>query len=238
MGIGRLGVYGKKKITKTNKKSHTCSGQGWLARKLLCKISIQGDEFIIYSPAIMANTKGSAFVALKSFVTRRFGHKGWKRYLSCIEPKERNAVEMPSTKEWYDLGLWIRSLHVLKEVFGDEEPKVVYEFGRHEASRDLSTWQRLFLRTANPAYVLEKATEYWCKFCDFGSWKVERKGNKAATATLRGVPVVDALYCEELTGYLNRLFELVGAKNLQLEHSHCHSRSRGGDSYAWNGSWD
>jgi predicted hydrocarbon binding protein len=184
----------------------------------------------------MARTKGSAFVALKSFVTRRFGYEGWKRYLGRIEPRERRDIEMPSAKEWYDLNVWVGSLQVLKDVFGEELPEVVFEFGRHEAERDLSTWQRLFLRMANPAYVIEKATEYWRKFCDFGRWEVERKGNNAAVATLTGVPVADALYCEELTGYLKHLFELVGAKNVKVEHSRC--RSRGDDDCVWNGSWD
>jgi predicted hydrocarbon binding protein len=184
----------------------------------------------------MANTKGTGFVALKSFVTRRFGYEGWKLYLGRVEPRERNDIEMPSAQAWYDLGIWIRSLHVLKDVFGEEVPRVVYEFGRHEADRDLNTLQRLFLRMANPAYVIEKATEYWRKFCDFGRWQVERKGSNSATATLTGVPVADDLYCLEMTGYIYRLFELVGAKNVHVEHAHC--RSRGDDNCVWNGSWD
>jgi predicted hydrocarbon binding protein len=184
----------------------------------------------------MARTKGSAFVALKSFVTRRFGYEGWKRFLGRIEPKDRDGIEMPSASEWYDLEIWVRSLHVLKDAFGDEAPGVVYEFGQHEADRDHNTWQRLFLRLANPAFVIEKATEYWRKFCDFGRWEVKRQDGNAATATLAGVPVADALYCEELTGYLKRLFELVGAKNVQVEHARC--RSRGDESCVWRGSWD
>jgi predicted hydrocarbon binding protein len=184
----------------------------------------------------MARTKGSAFVALKSFVTRQFGYEGWKRYLGRIEPRERKDIEMPSANEWYDLEVWIHSLQILKEVFGDELPEVVFEFGRHEAKSDLNFGQRLFLRLANPAYVIEKAGEYWRKFCDFGRWEVERKGSTGAVATLIGVPVADALYCEELSGYLKHLFELVGAKNVKLEHTHC--RSRGDDSCVWDGSWD
>jgi len=184
----------------------------------------------------MARTKGSAFVALKSFVTRRFGYEGWKRYLSRIEPGERKEIEMPSAKEWYDLDVWIRSLHVLKDVFGEEVPEVVFAFGRHEAKSDINFGQRLFLRLANPAFVIEKAGEYWRKFCDFGRWEVERKGDKAAMASLLDVPVTDVLYCDELSGYLKHLFELVGAKNVRLEHTHC--RSRGDDKCVWNGSWD
>jgi uncharacterized protein (TIGR02265 family) len=184
----------------------------------------------------MARTKGSAFVALKSFVTRRFGYEGWKRYLGRIEPRERKDIEMPMANEWYELDTWVRSLQVLKEVFGEELPEVVFEFGRHEAKSDLNFGQRLFLRLANPAYVIEKAGEYWRKFCDFGRWEVERKSENAAVASLLDVPVADALYCEELSGYLKHLFELVGAKNVQLEHTKC--RSRGDDKCVWNGSWD
>jgi len=182
----------------------------------------------------MAKTKGNAFVALKSFITRKFGYDEWRRYLSLVEPGERKKVEMPMAKEWYDLDVWYRALHLLAENFGDDRQKIVLEFGRHEAERDLNGIQRLFLRLANPAFVLEKAGEYWKNFCDFGEWKIERTEN-GAWAELAGVPVVDELYCTELLGYLSRMMELVGAKNVVAAHEQC--RARGDDKCVFTGSW-
>jgi predicted hydrocarbon binding protein len=182
----------------------------------------------------MARTKGTCFVALKSFITRRFGYDDWRRYLSLLEPKDRRLAEMPSAKEWYDLEAWFRALHVLADNFGDSPKEVVLEFGRHEAERDLSGIQRLFLRLANPAFVLEKAGEYWKNFCDFGEWKIERVEN-GARAELAGVPLLDELYCTELLGYLGRMMELVGAKNVKAEHSQC--RARGDEKCIFVGSW-
>jgi predicted hydrocarbon binding protein len=175
-------------------------------------------------------------VALKSYVAKRFGYDGWRKYLSALEPKVRKQVEMPSAREWYELDVMLRALHSLRDVFGEEQTDVVGDFGRHEAERDMSTVHRLFFRLANPAYVLEKATEYWRSFCDFGEWQVVRDSSHGATATLVGVPVVDEVYCQELSGYLQRLFELVGAKNVKSEHARC--RARGDETCVWVGSWD
>jgi len=182
----------------------------------------------------MAKTKGTGFVALKSFITRQFGYDDWRRFLSLLEPADRKKVEMPSAKEWYDLETWFRVLHVLSDNFGDDQRKVVLDFGRHEADRDLTSIQRLFLRLANPAFVLEKAGEYWRNFCDFGEWRIERVEN-GARAELADVPILDELYCTELLGYLGRMMELVGAKNLQTEHIQC--RARGDDKCIFTGSW-
>ena len=184
----------------------------------------------------MARTKGTVFVALKSFVTRMYGYDAWKQYLAQLEVSDRRQIEMPSAKEWYDLGVMLRSLQILDVVFGKDSGDVVYDFGRHEADRDLNTLQRVFLRMANPAFVIEKATEYWRNFCDFGEWRVERNGKKTATAILLGVPVTDPVYCRELSGYLQRLFELVGAKNVHSEHTRC--RSRGDAQCEWVGKWE
>ena len=47
---------------------------------------------------------------------------------------------------------------------------------------------------------------------------------------------VDELYCIELTGYLKRMWELVGARNVSVKHDEC--RAKGHDRCVWTGAWN
>ena len=183
----------------------------------------------------MAKIKGSFFTALKAFIQDRFSQDGWSRFVEAMPEKERIQFEMPVSGKWYDLELAHASLRALVEVLGDGSEELAADFGRFDAERDLTGVQRFFLRMANPAYTIEKAGEYWNRFCDFGEWKIERRGKSEAAATLSGVPLVEKLYCRQLGVYLVRMFELVGAKDIQVEHTSC--LARGDQVCTWVGSW-
>jgi predicted hydrocarbon binding protein len=183
----------------------------------------------------MARSKGTVFVALKSFIRKRFGDDGWQRFLASMPDADRVQVEMPVSGKWYELALVHRALHALVDELGGGNVDIAEDFGKHDAENDLNTVQRIFLRLANPAYAIEKSGQYWSRFCDFGELKVTRHGKNSASATLTGVPLVEELYCRQLTGYLTRLFELVGAKDLKVSHSEC--CARGDRQCTWMGTW-
>ena len=71
---------------------------------------------------------------------------------------------------------------------------------------------------ANPAYVLEKAGEYWSRFYDSGEWEVVRETPNRARGTLSGVQPFDPYLGIYVTEYCHRLFELVGAKEVRTSH--------------------
>jgi len=49
------------------------------------------------------------------------------------------------------------------------------------------------------------------------------------------MPFKDELFCRELEGYLARMFELAGAKDMKVIHSEC--RSRGDTRCIFEGTW-
>ena len=188
----------------------------------------------------MAKTRGTVLVALKDFVREQFGDDGWERLLDTLDDADRLQVELPTSISWYDIELVFRALGALDEVLGAGDLGVVERFGRFEAERDLTTIQRVFLRMASPAWVVEKVGQYWRRFADFGEWDIQREavdGNKAfgVTAVLMGVPRPDRCYCAELTGYFARCLELVGAKDVSVTHPEC--RAKGDPRCAFVGRW-
>ena len=173
-----------------------------------------------------AKTKGVGFVNVKSFATERFGARAWEAVLERLAPEDRDELSSIVSVGWYSLPLYARLIRALDEVHGYGDLALVVQLGRYEAERDLTTIHRVFLRFTNPAFIVEKTGEYWKRFHDSGEWKIAREPNGVA-GVLEGWGCVDHALCRELVGYLSRVLELVGAKNVIFEHPKCRARNDG-----------
>ena len=183
-----------------------------------------------------AKTKGVGFVNVRAFTEERFGGvKGWGAVVERLVAADRRELEGLLPVGWYSLGLYARLIRALDHVHGYGDLALVVQLGRFEAERDLTTIHRVLLRVANPAYLLEKNADYWRRFHDTGVWVVERQGPTRVRAFLDHWGVVDAALCREVVGYLGRAWELVGAKNVRVDHARC--RARGDDRCEFLGRW-
>jgi hypothetical protein len=178
-------------------------------------------------------SKGTNLASVQSFVRTRYGDEAWSRVLARLSPEDRETMLGFVVVGWYPTALLLRLTGAIDaELGGADEVRVA--MGRHGAEYQLSVIHRLFLRAAaSPGYVLEKAGSFWERFHDTGTWVVERE-NTWARGTLRGF-VADASFCKGLTAYIARLFELVGARDVQVEHRLC--RGQGDDECVWEGQW-
>jgi hypothetical protein len=172
-----------------------------------------------------AKTKGIGFVNVRAFAEERFGGAaGWKAVTDQLVASDRRELEEILPVGWYSLALYARLIHAVDKVHGYGDLSLVVQLGRFEAERDLTTIQRLFLRLASPSFILEKNRDYWRRFHDTGQWTVERLGEGRVRAFIDDWGVADVALCRELVGYVGRLFELVGAKNVRMEHVRCRGR--------------
>ena len=155
---------------------------------------------------------------MRTFVTDRFGRAGWERVIEKLPKSEIEEMRALLPMTWHDLDLQHRVLRLIDAEYGDGVGGLVPQIARFEADQDLRLLQRIFLRVANPAYVLEKAGEYWDRFYDSGAWEVVRESPNRARATLSGVMPFDDYFGTYVTEYCHRLFELVGAKSVSSSH--------------------
>ncbi len=179
-------------------------------------------------------TKGINLLNAKKFVLTRYGEPSWAAVLATLAEEEAAIIDDALVVGWYDMALLPRLFRAIEETEGESDRRIFEHLGTYSAERDLTTTNRLFLRMANPAYVLEKAGEYWHRFHDVGRWTVTRTATGGAKATLEDF-IVDAPFCRMLTAYIRRMFELVGAKAVHVEHRRC--RARGDTACVFEGSW-
>lgn len=198
-------------------------------------MTVERRPHVVLPSRAPARTKGIAFAHTRLFVEETFGAAGWERVLGRLLPADRAEVESVISVGWYDLGSYARLLRAIDEAHGTGDLSLVVQNGRFQSERDLSTIQRLFFRLANPAYAVEKITDYWRRFHDTGSWEVNRVSESEVTGALHDWGVVDRALCRELTGYMGRVLELVGAKHVIMEHTRC--RALGDDVCGYRARW-
>lgn len=172
----------------------------------------------------VAKTKGTSFAQARHFVFDHFGDRGWGDVLERLTMADREAIESIVAVGWYDLALYARLIRAIDTAHGTGDLKLVGQLGRYEAEKDLKVVHRLFFRLANPAYVVEKAGEYWRRFHDTGTWTITRESPTVVHGTLADWGVVDAALCAELVAYMTRIVELVGAKDPTIDHRVCRAR--------------
>lgn len=183
----------------------------------------------------MAKAKGTNLLHMRTFVRERFGSDAWSRVLAELEPDAREELGGLVAVGWYDLPLQVELLRAIDRVLGKGDTSLISDIGEFEANQDLTRIHKLFMKFATPAYVLEKARDYWARFYDTGTWEVTRHAGRSASGTLRGLGVVDRTFCVYLQAYIYRMFLLSGAADGQIRHTRC--RARGDDACTFEGSW-
>ena len=184
----------------------------------------------------MAQSKGTNVLNMRSFILERYGEPGWARILRAVPDADRAVLESMVAVGWYSFDVQAEVLRAIDRELDDDDHTIIAAIGAYEADQDLRRIHRLFLRLANPAYVLEKAEQYWGRFYDSGRWRVERLGPKAARGQLFDFDSVERLFCVYLRAYIKRMFELVGARDPRVTHPTC--RSDGAPKCVFQGSWE
>lgn len=177
----------------------------------------------------VAKTKGIQFEHVRAFVLDRFGAPGWDAVMAALSRVDQLDIASVVTEGWYSLALYARFINAVDVVHGCGDYALVVQLGRFEAERDLPAIQRFFMRFVSPAFAVEKVGEYWSRFHDTGSWKITQSG-ETVSGVLEGWGTRDPAMCRELVGYIGRLLELVGARNVLMQHPKCRSR---GDAHCY-----
>lgn len=184
----------------------------------------------------MAKVKGVVVLNTREFALAGGGDAAWKNVLARLTPDDAQTMAAVIPVGWYDMGLYDRANRALAETLGGPPEAVMEACGHFAAERDLRTIHRLFLRLANPAYVIERAAGFWSRFQDSGTWSVVREPPNRVRATLHDWGSKDELTCIRLGAYMFRLFQLVGARNGALQRVAC--RARGDAACVFDSHWD
>lgn len=167
--------------------------------------------------------KGIGFANVQAFVQERYGYAAWGELVRSLTPSDRAELGAIVAVGWYDSYLFGRLLRRLDEKHGRGDLKLLREVGAYEAQRDFNRVLRVLMRIASPLQMFRTHARLWSHFQASGSWTMLPLTGGGMRATLDGWAVDDAL-CAELTGYLGKLIEFTGGRQVSVDHKECRAR--------------
>jgi uncharacterized protein (TIGR02265 family) len=106
--------------------------------------------------------------------------------------------------------------------------------GREGAGDAVKGIYRFFALVMTPPALLSKAGQMWSSLYNRGELRVEEQTDKSARIRLNNFPS-EVAGCSRVTGWIERMAELTGVKNVKVEQTKCFAR--GGASCEWNVTW-
>ena len=106
--------------------------------------------------------------------------------------------------------------------------------GREAASDAVRGIYRFFALVLTPPALLSKASQMWTSLYNRGELKVEDQTASSAKIRLVNFPSEPA-GCARITGWMERMAELTGAKNVSVQQTQCYSK--GAPACEWIVKW-
>lgn len=166
--------------------------------------------------------KGIGFANVHAYVCEQYGEATWQRVLNELKSDVRYEVEHAIAIGWYPVRCFADLLRAVDKVCGRGDLGLLKEIGAAEVEHDLNRVLRLFLRVFTPSQIFKVEARLWSHFQDSGTWQSIKVPN-GVDATLTGW-AVDLALCVELSGYLARLLELTGGRDVRVNHQRCRAK--------------
>jgi uncharacterized protein (TIGR02265 family) len=106
--------------------------------------------------------------------------------------------------------------------------------GRNGADDAVKGIYRFFAMVLTPAALLSKASRMWTALNNRGMMTVENQTDHGATIKLMDYPS-EVAGCARISGWIERMAELTGVKNVQVQQTQCYSK--GAPYCEWNLTW-
>jgi len=106
--------------------------------------------------------------------------------------------------------------------------------GREAAGDAVKGIYRFFALVMTPPALLGKAGQMWSSLYNRGELRVADQSDKSARIRLDNFPS-EVAGCARVTGWIERMAELTGVKNIHVEQTQCYAK--GGQCCEWNLKW-
>ena len=172
----------------------------------------------------VVTVKGSPVRSLQKFIDAQLTVEQREQVFRALPPEYAPRFRGPI------LATETVPVHVLN-VFTEEAAKAKGEpldqfarrAGREAASDAVKGIYRFFALVLTPPALLSKASQMWSSLYNRGELKVEDQTSTSARIRLINFPS-EAAGCARITGWMERMAELTGAKNVSVQQTQCFAK--------------
>ncbi len=185
----------------------------------------------------MAQVKGTAVLSSLRYVRERFGEPALAGVLAALPPGDGTLLQgLVLASSWYPMGSLGRFMQEAEKQLASQDPKLLQNMGRASCEEGLKGIYKIFLKVGSPGFTIDRAARVLSNYYDTGDLVVVEKAERHVAAELRGLEDSGRVFCERIYGWMQRMLELTGVRNLRAAHSSC--VHRGDPACRFEGSWD
>ncbi|MEO8036286.1 MAG: hypothetical protein ABI837_17755 [Acidobacteriota bacterium] len=178
--------------------------------------------------------KGSPVRSLQKFLDRELSQEQRERLFANL-PVEYARLRGPIlATETVPVHLLNHLTEEAARARGEAVETFARRAGRDAAGDAVKGIYRFFALVLTPAALLSKGAQMWSALYNRGELQVLNQSEKGATIRLADFPS-EAAGCARITGWIERMAELTGVKDVSVVQAHCFAR--GDASCQWHLTW-
>lgn len=179
--------------------------------------------------------KGSPVRSLQKFIEAELNAAQREAVFDSLPPQFAARLRRPVLAT-ETIPIWVLNQMAEEAAKAKGEPAEAFarRAGREAANDAVKGIYRFFALTMTPASLLSKASTMWSALNNRGTMQVEDQTDRAATIKLIDYPS-ESVHCARVTGWVERIAELTGAKNVQVQQTQCYAK--GAPHCQWSVRW-
>jgi uncharacterized protein (TIGR02265 family) len=179
--------------------------------------------------------KGSPVRSLQKFIDSELTPEQRETVLKNLPPEWAARFRAPVlATETVPVHMLNRFTEEAAKVKGEPVEAFARRAGREAAGDAVKGIYRFFALVMTPTALLGKASQMWSSLYNRGELRVEDQNDKSARIRLTNFPS-EMAGCSRVTGWIERMAELTGVKNIRVEQTQCFAK--GGACCEWKLSW-
>lgn len=179
--------------------------------------------------------KGSPVRSLQKFIDAELTPEQRQAVFAALPPEVATRLRHPVlATETIPIMMLNRLTEEAARVKNEPLDTFARRAGRMAADDAVKGIYRFFAMVLTPPALLSKASTMWGSLYNRGELRVEEQTDTGARVRLVNFPS-EAAGCARITGWIERMAELTGVKNIRIEHPQCFAR--GGACCEWRLSW-
>ena len=183
----------------------------------------------------MVTVKGSPVRSLQKFIEADLTDDQNSALYAALPPEPAERFKTPILPtETIPVHLLNRVTEEAARIKGEPLDVFARRAGREAAAEAVRGIYRFFAMVLTPAALLSKAGRMWSSIYNVGELVVSDQTDTSATIALLNFPS-ELAGCLRFTGWIERLAEMTGAKDVRIEQTKCFSR--GDDHCEWQIRW-
>jgi len=180
--------------------------------------------------------KGSPVRSLQKFLEGELTAEQRDRVMATVPTEFASRFRLPIlATETVPVAFLNRMTEESAKVKGEPLEEFARRAGREAASDAIKGIYRFFALIMTPPALLSKASNMWSSLYNRGDLRVSNQTEKGATISLVDFPS-ELPGCSRLTGWIERMAELTGAKQVKVVQTKCFTK--GASHCEWVVKWD